>query len=106
MDPTAEAAPFLVIVFPADRTPAALGDLMQRVLEGLRHACGGRTPTLVKPDGTAVCLLVKGEFDRITAALDRAQALDTQWLVVKLAAPQDTCGLSTAAAWLARHLRP
>jgi hypothetical protein len=97
MDSTVE--PFLVIVFPAERDKRALADMATRLMSELRKACGS-APTMVRPDATALCLLVDGEFARISAALEAARAPDTRYLLVRVEGPFETCGLSTAHAWL------
>jgi hypothetical protein len=97
-----EKASFVVMVFPADRSKAGLGPLFKRVMAELTSACG-EPPCNVFPDTTAVCMLVNGEFDRITRALETAKAIDTQYLILQAGSPYEARGLSKSVTWLQRH---
>lgn len=94
-----EISCFVVIVFPAEKEPKKVAELATRIKDGLKKACGD-VPTMIRPDLTAMCLLVDGEFGRISRALQEAVALDTRYFVAKLEKPYASAGLSTAHQWL------
>ena len=98
-----EIACFLVLVFPAEKEPKKIADLATRIKDELKKACGD-VPTMIRPDLTAMCLLVDGEFERITRALQVAVAIDTRYFVAKLEKPYVSAGLSTAHQWLQHRL--
>ncbi len=95
--------PFIVLIFPTDKDKASLAGLARRVKDELTEACGA-APQIILPDMTAICLLAEGELKRINAALDRATAMDTRYLVARLETPTAAIGLSGAASWLKAHL--
>lgn len=90
---------FVVLVFPADKDKSALADLATRFVRELTRACG-QAPTMIRPDATALCMLVQGEFKRIDAALIAAAAPDTRYLAARISGPHVAAGLSAAHQWL------
>lgn len=100
-----ESAAHLVIVFPSDKSKAALGPLFTRVMEQLTRAGGGEPPCNLYPDTTAVCLFVNGALDAITRGLEEAVAIDTQYVVLPVGSPFEARGLSKSVTWLRRHPR-
>lgn len=101
-DASNNAAPHLVIVYPQDSSPSALGALASSLLAALTDACS-EPPVPVRPNMTALCLLVHGRFDRIRQAVDDVTDAYSHWLVVRVGTPHAASGLSTAQQWLARH---
>lgn len=97
--------PFLVIVFPTEKAPRQLAELATRFVTELRAACG-QPPTMIRPDATALCMLVEGQYRRISDALDRAKAPDTRYLLARVDTPFESAGLSTAHSWLQARLHP
>lgn len=97
-----EIACFVVLVFPAEKEPRKVAELATRIKDELKKACG-EVPTMIRPDLTAMCLLVDGQFDRISRALRDAVAPDTRYFLAKLEKPFESAGLSTAHQWLANR---
>ncbi len=95
-----EKQPFLVIALPVEKDKAALAT---QLVKELTAACGD-APTMVRPDATALCMLVFGEFKRITRAVNAAIPYDARSLVVQVGPDYEALGLSTAAGWLQRHI--
>jgi len=93
---------FVVLVFPTEKDKAALAALATRFVKELTQACG-EAPTMIRPDVTALCMLVSGEQGRISRALSAAQAPDTRWLLASVGKPCEAAGLSTAFQWIQRH---
>ena len=97
-----KADSYLVIVYPQDTSAAALGALGTGLASSLQAACGAM-PVFVRPNMTALCLLVKGEVQAITQAVDTVTDAYSKWLVVKVGTPFAAHGLSTASQWLGRQ---
>lgn len=97
--------PFLAVVFPVEKDSRSLAELAKRLVSELTGACAGTPPTMVRPDATALCMLLEGEFRRIDAALSRVMPPDARYLVVRVDAPYVLAGLSTAHAWLQARCR-
>lgn len=95
--------PFIVLIFPTDKDRASLASLAARVKAELKDACG-QAPQIILPDMTAICLLADGEPDRISAALERASAMGTRYLIARLEKPYAALGLSATVSWLKTHL--
>jgi hypothetical protein len=97
-----EKESFLVLVFPTEKGRTELAALATRFVKELTAACG-EPPTMVRPDATALCMLVCGENARITRALQAAMAPDTRILRVRVDKPFESFGLSTSHQWLQKH---
>ena len=93
---------FLVIVYPQDTEAPALGALAARLISALRDACG-ETPTMVRPNMTTLCLLVRGKFTAISRAVEDVTDAYSHWLVVSVGTPHAAHGLSTADQWFRRR---
>jgi hypothetical protein len=89
----------LVIVYPQDQADAQ--QLARSLAAALKETCGD-SPLLVRPNTTALCLLVQGDFKAIAKAVDSVTDAYSHWLVVKVDTPFEAHGLSTAAHWLGR----
>lgn len=100
---TAETpAAHLVIVYPQVKTTAELAALASGLARSLANACGA-PPLQVRPDTTALCLLVMGQLGAISRAVDAVTDAYSHWLVVPVGAPHTAHALSTADQWLRRH---
>lgn len=93
---------FLVIVYPQDTSSDALRQLAPSLLASLRDACG-QDPVPLRPNMTAMCLLVHGRFGDICKAVDDVMDAYSRTLVVRVGTPFAAKGLSTAEQWLRRH---
>lgn len=99
---TMDKEPFLILVFPTEKDRAALAALATRFVTELTAACA-EPPTMVRPDVTALCMLVCGETARISRALEAAKAPDTRILRVRVDKPVEAFGLSTSYQWIQKH---
>lgn len=97
-----KADSYLVIVYPQDTSKAELGALAMQLAGALQQACGAM-PLPVRPNMTALCLLVNGNFKAITEAVGAVTDAYSKWLVVKVETPFAAHGLSTASQWLGRQ---
>jgi len=96
------AGSFLVIVYPQDSSAGALRVLATELAAALAKACT-EAPVFVRPNMTALCLLVHGRFSAIRRAVDDVTDAYSHWLVVPVGTPFAAHGLSTAEQWLNRH---
>lgn len=97
-----EKTPFLVIVFPQDSSDAAaVRELVSRVLDSLRAACGA-APITLRPNLTTVCCLCIGELASISGAVRDVIDPYAQWLVVPVGKPFEASGLASFAQGLTR----
>jgi len=96
------AASHLVIVYPQDKTARELINLATGLERSLSAACG-EAPLQVRPDATALCLLVHGKLAAISKAVDAVTDAYSHWLVVPVGTPHAAHALSTADQWLRRH---
>lgn len=92
----------MVIVYPQDRTPRELAALASALERSLAQACN-TPPQLVRPDTTALCLLVHGSLPVISRAVHEVTDAYSHWLVVPVGTPHAAHALSSADLWLRRH---
>ncbi len=90
----------LLVLFPDEkRDKKALADLFKRLLSTLKLV-SNTEPVLVSPDVTALCVLLEGDIDAISRALDLAKGPRDRFLLACVDSPYVTVGLSTAHQWL------
>lgn len=99
-DSQEDAGAHIVIVYPQDKHEAA--GLARALVPSLTAACGD-PPLMVRPDVTALCLLVHGSLVAISKAVDDVTDAYSRWLVLPVGTPHAAHGLSTADQWLLRR---
>jgi hypothetical protein len=97
---------FIVLVFPEltpnepseKRLPKLATALMQCLTES-----SATPPQNVHSNKDKLCMLVLGDFDRITMALSDGLTNDCRWVVLRVGSPCAEFGLATARGWVRRH---
>jgi hypothetical protein len=97
-----DACAHLVIVYPQDKSTKEIASLAAGLFRSLAAACT-EAPLQVRPDVTAICLLVHGKLPAISKAVDAVTDAYSHWLVVPVGTPHAAHALSTADQWLRRH---
>jgi hypothetical protein len=94
---------FIAIVFPSNETKLELTELASRFIKNLTDACNVK-PEIFRSEAKAFPILIKGERDKIIAALELSCAIDTRYLLAEMAG--ETCisrGLSIFDTWVRRN---
>lgn len=92
---------FVVIVFPG---AAGAATAAKRMLSALTGTCTGQLA--VMPPADRLTMLVRGEFERINAALHAELGNDERHLLLQIGQQREAAGLGVALAWLQSHQRP